>query len=450
MKEISLSEILEAREARVRLQAEVSKNYRCPLISFTMNIAGPIKNTPLVSRAFHLGIEHLDAALSKDKILLRHIEADKPTGPFAIYAVKESAHLLKRICVEAEEKTALGRLFDMDVINEDFEKLTRHNERCCVICGAVGRACAAGRVHSVSELQRTMNRIMEEQVLRNDSKRIADLAVQSLIREVMTTPKPGLVDLRNNGSHTDMTVKTFERSAYALEDYFLQCMETGKKNAVASYGELLSSLRNAGKAAELRMYDATGGVNTHKGAIYSFGILCGSIGRIWTPERPIPDVSVLFREATNIARVALESDFSKASHITAGERIYTELGITGIRGEAASGFASVYETALPAYRALRESGFDPNSSGVITLIHLIARIDDTTLYNRGGKQALRFAKEYAKKVLAEEKYPKLKRIEQMDDEFIQRNLSAGGSADLLAVTYFIDELEKLFDDQGEH
>ena len=107
------------------------------------------------------------------------------------------------------------------------------------------------------------------------SSNIAELAVSALLAEVWTTPKPGLVDRNNNGAHTDMDLTMFERSALALETSFLQCAEAGEclKHDLPI---LAAKLRTIGLQAESRMYEATGGVNTHKGAIFSMGILCAA------------------------------------------------------------------------------------------------------------------------------------------------------------------------------
>ncbi len=441
MTDVSLTEILLSRENRVRLQAQISEQYRCPLISFTMNIAGPVKNSPLIRRAFEIGLASLDALIPSEKIEFRHVDSTHKTGPLAIYAVKDEPTGLKALCVSIEEKTALGRLFDMDVLDEDLNKQSRNKERGCIVCGAPGRACAAGRLHSVQKLQQTANRIMTEEVFVYDRSRISNLAVESLIREVKTTPKPGLVDLNNNGSHTDMCVQTFERSANALLDYFSQSIEMGRKFADQAYCSLFSALRRAGIAAEARMYEATAGVNTHKGAIFSFGILCGAIGRLWSPEQPVPEESLLFVEASKIAEPSLLHDFANACGTTAGERMYLELGRAGIRAEAALGFPSVYKISLPVYRTLISDGVSPNEAGAITLLHLIASVDDSSIYKRGGADGLCFAKTLASRILKEKKIPSMKRIKDMDAQFIQRNLSAGGSADLLAITYFVCELE---------
>ena len=446
MTEVSLYDILLAREKRVRLQDDMINRFQSPIISFTMNIAGPQKNSALIRRAFRVGLDYLDSAIAESSVKFKHIDLLNPAGPLAIYSLDLDIMDIKNICVEAEEKTALGRLFDMDVIDTSHNKISRSSERGCIVCGAPGRACAAGRIHPINEIVSTMNQIMMEGLLEYDAERFAILVKDCLVREVRTTPKPGLVDLNNNGSHKDMSVDTFERSAYALLDYFKACFIIGSRHS--NDNELFLELRNAGLAAEKSMYQATDGVNTHKGAIFSFGILCGALGQLWTSEKSVPELETLLWRVGLIAQNAIIYDFYSPIGCTAGERMYISHGLTGIRGEAASGFKSVQDVALPLYSSLLKDGLSQNEAGVITLLHLIAYIDDTAIYNRGGIDGLNFAKACASELLQKEKVPQTSEIEALDAEFIQRNLSAGGSADLLAVTYFLYEINKIRDEQN--
>lgn len=443
MTEVSLSDILLAREERAGLQSDIIKRFDCPIISYTLNIAGPRKNSSLISRAFTLGIEELDSSIDSEKIIFKHIDAVQSTGPLAIYAINDDPEKLKSICVEIEEKTAIGRLFDMDVIDKSFKKLTRSSERGCIVCGAPGRACAASRAHSVDEIVARMNGIMISELFMHDSDRIAELVHESLIREVKTTPKPGLVDLRNNGSHKDMTVATFEKSADALRDYFSECLTIGRNTFELPHNNTFASLRKAGISAEQRMYEATDGVNTHKGVIFSFGIICGAIGRLWQSEYMIPDVDAILLESGEIAKSAIDIDLTNAQGATPGERMFLSSGKGGIRHEAASGFTTVRDTSLPVFRNLIASGKSLNDAGAITLVHLVANLDDTSIYNRGGIDGLEFAKEYARNLLKNQSIPTIPMIEELDEIFIHKNISAGGSADLLAITYFLYELKKI-------
>ena len=438
--EVTLTQILQAREDRVHLQQSLLREYSCPLICFTMNIAGPVKNSPLIQRGFQEGLQALADALPAEAIRKQHIDR-AVTGCEAMYAVDMDAVQLKQICTAIEESSPLGRLFDMDVLDKTGIKLERSGLRGCIVCGAPGRGCAARRVHPVSQLQAVTNWILRDHFRLSDAARIAAKATESLIDEVHTTPKPGLVDRRNNGSHKDMDLSHFIASANALEPYFEKCVQIGQDTADQTPQETFLQLRQAGLRAEQAMYQATGGVNTHKGAIYTLGILCGSTGRLWTPETPIADTAAIASQCARMVSNAVDTDFAAADGSTAGLRLYKSLGIKGIRGEAAAGLPSVMRIGLPAFREGLCKGLSKNDAGAIALLHLIAKVEDTNLLHRGGSAGAAWAAKSAQKLLEVVPYPAVSMLEALDDAFIARNLSPGGCADLLAVTYFLHSLE---------
>lgn len=434
--EVSLHDILNAREARVTRQRELLRQYGRPLICFTMNIAGPVKCSPLILRGFYEGLALLDKNLPQ--VLVRQF-FEKHTGPEAYFVVDADAAQLKDICTVIEEAAPIGRLFDMDVIGTDGAKLERNTQRGCLVCGKPGRACAASRAHSVEQLQAVTSEILTEFFRDRDPDRIAALAVQSLLDEVYTTPKPGLVDRRNNGSHQDMDIHLFEVSAQALWPYFRSCVRLGQETADQPPQDTFPLLRQAGLASERAMYEATGGINTHKGAIYTLGALCGSIGRLWSPEQPIPEIDAILMECANMVRSSAQADLASATGKTAGEQLFLQHGIRGIRGEVAAGLPSVRNISLPVYEEALEAGLSHNDAGAVTLLHLIAQVEDTNLYHRGGCDGAQWAANAAKALLPQ---PALSQIEELDDAFIARNLSPGGCADLLAITYFLHKVKQ--------
>ena len=434
--EVSLHDILAARETRAQFQKELLQSYGCPLVCFTMNIAGPVKTSPLILRGFREGLAALDDRLPQ--VLCRKT-LENATGPEGYFAVNADAAFIKQLCADIEETHPLGRLFDMDVLDTDGRKLERDTQRGCLVCGKPGRACAASRAHSVELLRQVTGQILGDHFAAVDRARIAALAYESLVDEVNTTPKPGLVDRRNRGSHPDMDLPLFEASARVLQPYFLRCVEIGQETAALPPEETFPLLRQAGLQAEEAMYRATGGVNTHKGAIYALGLLCGSIGRLWSAETPVAGVDAILAESGNMARSSVQADFACATGKTAGERFYLRYGIRGIRGEAADGFPSVGNVGLPHFRQALKDGLSPNDAGAVALLHLIAHSEDTNLYHRGGMDGANWAAAAAKALLP---YPSQKQLEELDDAFIARNLSPGGCADLLAVTYFLHSLYK--------
>lgn len=440
MSEVTITEILFSREKRVQKQRELLLKHRSPLICFTMNIAGPIKVSTLIRRAFYEGITLLEELLPEGKFLEKEITEEK-TGFEAFFSLDMNEKEIKNICVEIEESTSLGRLFDMDVLDINGKKLERENERGCFICGKKGRSCSAGRVHSVEELQRVTREIMHGYFEEKDRKVISALATQSLIDEARTTPKPGLVDGRNSGSHNDMNIITFIKSADALAPYFYECVKIGQSTKELSPDEVFSKLRKEGIKAEKTMLDATGGANTHKGAIYSLGTICGAVGRLWESENATPDTEKILSECQLLVKESTKKDFENIDSSTAGGRFYLEHGFLGIRGEVLEGFPSVSGISLPVYEKALADGLSHNDAGVISLLHLIANVNDTNLYKRGGMEGIEYAKNRVRALLSKVEYPSRSDIEALDDEFIKKNLSPGGCADLLAVTYFLSKMK---------
>lgn len=435
--EVTLAQMLEARERRSARQTAWIREFDLPLVSFTMNIPGPVKDSPLIRRGFHAGCAALDTALTN---VSRREITETVTGCEAMYAVDMDPLTLKTITAAIEDANRLGRLFDMDVIGTDLRKIDRESvrggPRNCIVCGAPGLGCASRRIHSVEQLQFATRRILEDHFRSADTDRIGVLAVESLLEEVHTTPKPGLVDARNSGSHLDMDISTFLASAQALAPYFRSCAAIGMETAAAPAGETFRQLRQAGLQAEQAMYAATGGVNTHKGAIFTLGLLCGAAGRLWRPDDN-PKEAHLFSEVAAMTRDAMETDWKHGGN-TAGHRLYAEHGIQGVRGEVANGLPTLSKIGLPIFRDYLKQGLNRNDAGVLTLLHLIAHVEDTNMIARGGPELAREAAEQAALLL--KRNPSASQVEALDDWFIRRNLSPGGCADLLAAVYFVHNL----------
>lgn len=441
-----MMEVLEAREARVRRQEAMLERYKAPLVSFTMNIAGPVKDSALIRRAFRAGIRQLESGLRAWNLeVLEREERLAAAGCEALYAASGPAERVKRLCQSIEDGSRLGRLFDMDVISPEGEKLDRAGgERRCIVCGEAGRGCASRRVHGVQELRETTQRIIVEHFAAADREKAAELVTRALLDEVCVTPKPGLVDRMNCGSHGDMDIFTFAASAAALGPYWGKCVEIGQETAGETAEVTFLALRKAGQAAERTMFAATGGVNTHKGAVFTLGLICGAVGRLWRAESPRREPERILEECAALAACAVETDFAGTREVpnTAGERLYRERGITGIRGEAAKGLPGVREVALPVLRGALDAGRSRNDAGAVVLLHLIARVEDTNMIARGGMEAARAARADCAALLEKDPMPGMEEIAALDREFIRQNLSPGGCADLLAAAFFLLDWER--------
>jgi len=444
-REVTLMEMLEARELRVQQQNALREKYGCVVISFSLNIAGPVKNSPLIHRAFQTGIEHLKAGLCAARLpILEQLEREAVTGCEALYAVEGTAREVKMVCVSIEDGSALGRLFDLDVLDPDGRKLDREEvgggPRNCIVCGAPGKGCASRRVHAVETLQEATRCMIEEYFAVADREKAAALVTRALLDEVCTTPKPGLVDRNNNGSHQDMDIFTFTASAAALTAYWNRCVQIGQETAKRVPTETFRVLRLAGQEAERTMFAATGGVNTHKGAIFTLGLICGAIGRLWKAEAPCRDPKTILQECAAMVSTAVKEDFAALEHCTArtsGQRLYWEQGITGVRGEAEKGFPRVSQTALPMLDRALEAGRSWNEAGAIALLYLIAQGTDTNMVARGGLELAQAAAAQCRTLLERDALPSMEDIAQLDQEFIRDNLSPGGCADLLAAAFLL-------------
>ena len=160
---VALPEMLACREARVRQQQTCLKQYKEPLISFCLNMPGPIKTSPELRKAFDCGQTAILTALQKEALpLLVRMERHESTGDECLLAVKGEALKIKTMMTQIEETHPLGRLFDIDVLNPEGEKLSRPLPRRCLICGRQAQVCASRRLHSVAELTAKVEAILQD------------------------------------------------------------------------------------------------------------------------------------------------------------------------------------------------------------------------------------------------------------------------------------------------
>lgn len=444
MREVTLQEVLDARDRRAEAQRQLLALHRLPVLSFTMNIPGPVKDSPLIRRGFDEGLRRLDAALEAAGIACFSRSVTRSvTGCELLCAADAPGETVKELCTRIEDESPMGRLFDMDVIGPDGRKLARAEERRCLVCGAAGRGCASRRAHSLAELDAAVTKLLREGLLAADAERVDALATRALLDEVATTPKPGLVDRDNNGSHRDMSLETFENSAAALRGFWQDCFQIGAETEDLPARESFARMRARGLEAEGKMLAATGGVNTHKGAIFTLGTVCGALGRLWQPTAACRDPERILFVCGSLCSEAVSADFAALEKDgiarTAGERLYLQKGLRGIRGELAAGLPAVRETGLPVLETCLDDGMSRNDAGVIALLHLIARGEDTNMIKRGGAALAGDTAARVREELRRNSRPAADRVRELDELFIRNNLSPGGCADLLAVSIFLHD-----------
>ena len=277
---------------------------------------------------------------------------------------------------------------------------------------------------------------------------LGTLARQALIAEAELTPKPGLVDRRGSGAHTDLSLALMIRSAFAIEP-FIRHMAFQSINEHPS-PRLRATLAATGRAAEQAMLRVTNGSNTHKGAIWTLGLLAAAAaGRNELPLIRDRDDATYKLNANDIARtaalIASFEDSYSVNDLSHGQIVAQEYGVTGARGEASVGFPNILEIGLPMLRARRKAHAPESIARLDALLAIMAELDDTCLLYRGGRVALQAAKEGATAVLAAGGARSIcgqKCLFALDQRLLKLSVSPGGSADLLAGTLFLDAIEQ--------
>ena len=405
--ETDLNEVLHFREQRLEIQRKLISQYQLPIVSFTMNIAGPVKRSALIDYVFSLSVYRIFEELGRP---LYFRTESSTAGSEAFFVYDREPRELKAACIRIEEQDAAGRLLDIDVINTSGEKLSRPEGRRCIVCGGPVELCARSRAHGLDSLRAKTAKLLYGCV----SDYVSSLAVKALTDEAALTPKPGLVDRLDSGAHRDMDYRLMETSARTLEPYFRHAVELG----LTGGDSLPAQLQSSGKNAEKEMFRATGGVNTHKGAIYIMGLLCAALGAVLAERE----------EDVFSTAAAVSKQLSVDSEPSHGSIVRKSFPDTGPRAEAFSGFPNVQ-------RALAQ--LHDGTVGRDVLLSLISSLPDSNILWRGGADGLRFMQEGAASILNAPVELRDSLVSQLNSECIRRNLSPGGSADLFAAALFL-------------
>ena len=434
-KTVALDAVLAARDARVARQQAMLQQGGV-LLSLTLVAPGAVKRSPLLDAIFAAALAalrpHVDDARAR-------IEAVDDSGHHALYLLDGEAHDWKTRMLALENRAPLARLWDIDIIDRDGVAISRRDlglpPRRCLICDDDAKSCARTRRHNIGELQADIAR---RYCLQQQAQAIAATMRDALITEATLTPKAGLVDAAHNGGHDDMNLALFLKSADAIAPYLGDCAATGMTFAGAPASPaILAAIRPIGLAAEAALYAATGGVNTHKGAIFAFGLIAAALGRRLAAQGTATLAKV--QDDVRAISAGLLAELRQSGDDSAGKRGYARHGISGARGEAAGGYATVTRHALPAYRQALATDGNPRRALHLALVTLYAVNDDSTTLARVGLDGLRAHQHWARQLLADratlaDETRLADAIAAYARDCAARRLSAGGSADLLALT----------------
>lgn len=244
-------------------------------------------------------------------------------------------------------------------------------------------------------------------------------ATLALLAELDLTPKPGLVDREHRGAHRDMDAERMEAGARALDDTFAALTRIGCEARVASR-ELREEMGSLARAGERAMLRATGGINTHRGALWSLGLL--------TTARSLDGPNSATDIARRGSRLAGIRDRFAPRRPTHGACVEQRFGVRGARGEALAGFPRSLSVALPILRA------GGPRCAANALLAVIATLDDTCVLHRGGREGLNFVRSRARHALA---LGDDSAMRDFDRALVARGLSPGGSADALAAAFLL-------------
>lgn len=275
---------------------------------------------------------------------------------------------------------------------------------------------------------------------------IRQIIYEALVEEVMTTPKPGLVDTRDNGAHTDMEPISFIKSAIAISPYLTQMFELGC-GWERELKHLFLYVRKLGMTAEKAMYLATDGINTHKGMIFSMGILSTAAGYTWRHTRSF-DYKTILKISRSMTEDILETEFKEIKGKqpkTNGERLYHKYGERGIRGEAQRGFPIIREVSYPLLKQYLYEGYHQNESYINVLLEIIVHLNDTCVLSRSSDTELKWFQKRAREILmlgGAFSKDGMEEIVKLNGECIKKHISPGGAADLLACTIFLWKLKR--------
>ncbi len=310
----------------------------------------------------------------------------------------------------------------------------------------IGRLCAEEGPVSASAVRSALR----EGSFRRAAERVpasgwmyltAFLMERSLLSELETPHKPGLVGPGSRGSHEDMDMELMRRSIRTLRESFERHFD-------------LSDPVSTGKAVEADVLSATGGINTHRGAIFSqilaataFLQLLG--GSQASDSQLLLDYSLveinrrkinLFLADRDLAstlkqRIAELAERVQPSSDSHGGRLVAKYGVKGALAIAREGYEVLFREWLPLYRSL---GGDPYRNQK-TLLRIMSELDDTCILHRAGPERARNVKEEAAELLLHFDPDRLK---EMDVRYSREGISPGGAADMLALTIFIDSMTR--------
>ena len=270
---------------------------------------------------------------------------------------------------------------------------------------------------------------------------IAGYAIEAMLCEVSAYPSPGLVSSVSKGAHVDMDHYTFIKSTSILSKYMVLFAEEGYSNK--SPKEIFKAIRAIGIEAEIEMFKGTQGVNTHKGMIFLLGISCAAVTKAIYDKIGFAQIQEIIKQMTKGLVQDELSNLDKDKATSHGEKLFIKHNVEGIRGQVEKGIPLVFDYSMQVYKQNKDLKL--NDRLVHTLICIMQHCEDSNIIHRHSIDTLKEVQQKATQIISlggMRTESGKSAIEALDKEFIQCNISPGGSADLLAVTMFFNSIEE--------
>jgi len=444
-----LNGVLDAREKRASLRFQFVKNNLCTL-SLSLNIAGYPKSNLLISSFFTEILNELKPFLLANRIAVQNnkeiILTDKAGDFFIVPFSNSSIEIVKiKELTESFESTHfLGRLIDIDIFNEQGLPISSGKKKPCYFCGDYSAiSCMRNKRHTYNEIREKLsNEIAEYLAIKHKELIVNSLtsyASKAILYEISLSPKPGLVSFHNSGSHADMNFFTFLNSSASLTPFFREFCLLGYQYS-GKQEEALAKIRHIGLRAENAMFEATNNINTHKGIIFLFGISLFSISKLMSEKEGYSDAKfrvIIMKICNNMVANELVNTTNLAT--TNGEKVYVKYGTigAGVRSEVEKGFPSIFHKSQAYFEQNLTSLSHTNEHEIqqilqTGLLQIMAVNNDSNILHRSNLETLKHIQ-----TLAKEAIDNNIAYTQLNEYCLAKNISPGGSADLLSVALLL-------------
>ncbi|RDY26013.1 citrate lyase holo-[acyl-carrier protein] synthase [Romboutsia weinsteinii] len=445
-----IEEFLFDREKRVWHQEDLlKKNKDKTLVTVRINYPGIEKSNYITDDIVNIIYNEMLTYYSK--YIVYYDKYKNKEGLICHFLFNVDFVTIKKLMIDIEEKHILGRCVDIDVYTMKDDKVIGISRshlykktRKCFICNLDAKICSRAQTHSVEDIKKYFEDIYSEYTDQEKKRtilsyKISQMALKAMISEVSTYPSFGLVSPISQGSHKDMNYYTFLDSSIAITPYLKKMAEVAYTYQDPKY--IFDAIREVGKTCEEEMFIATENINTHKGMIFLMGITISAIAKASYHNYN-------FNKANDIMKEMVENildDFKhldKKEKLTHGEKLYIEHRFTGIRGQVKDGLSILFYNIVDKYK---DCNLDKNSLYTQILIELMAIVEDSTIVYRHDIDTLNKVREDAKELLSiggvftEDGKNKALSLEK---EYIKKNISPGGCADLLAISILLIDIKK--------